>query len=798
MAFSRYSVLLLSALLAGPAFFPAHPTRADELPFSHYTTERSSPRLPSTSIQNVHQDRFGFLWLATFSTGVARYDGERMESFGLADGVIDPTVREIVEDTAGRLWLGGEAGLMVTERPLDDPTRRPVFVTRIGGTDLPRTRVRHHWLRADPTGGVWLGTAGSGVLHLDIENGELHTRQVLLESGMDVQPQISGLVVRADGTVWAGLGTGSVVSFASDEADPDVHTLDFEAVPSSPLGAFAERDGTLWAGAFDGTLWRFDDDSNRFVQLPVALGETVKALYVAPDGVVWAGSLGGGLVRFDPATGVGRTLTRADGLLSETLWDLEVDREGTLWLAHNAGLSKLRSDYRAFRHLTGRGRTPTLPEPTVFGVLAPGDDGLIWVGTGGGLTALDAADQTLSNRAILTTDDGLSSGSVYSMERDGSGRLWLGTAAGLDILSFGGKLPSALVSADTHDVEVLGREGQLGSYGFSTTYSVRTLTLHGGGKAMCVAGVDGLACRTAGSWKIFGPLAGVPASGATAMAVDSAGRLWVGTKEDGALRTSVPVTPDALQEWTGGGPVVTQKIFEPGWTRAQGAMSDSVRSLAVTGDEIWIAHAAGLDAMRHQDGEIVSRHFGSSEGLGGDHVVALEPTPDGRRLWVAAGAGLTELRADDGQVLRRVTREQGLLDNEAWVSHSLRVGADDKVYFGTPRGITIYDPKRHHEPDPVATPQMRRVHVVSGEHGNNRVELSWAAATYLDEEDVRYSTRLLGLDDEWSEPSTRAEATYTHLPVGDAPQSYTFQVRTSPTPGVWLDEILVQEIVVEP
>ena len=245
--------------------------------------------------------------------------------------------------------------------------------------------------------------------------------------------------------------------------------------------------------------------------------------------------------------------------------------------------------------------------------------------------------------------------------------------------------------------------------------------------------------------------------------------------------------------------MVTSAIFEPAWDRTLGAGSDSVRSLAVTGNAIWIAHAVGLDRLDlDTDGAVAGReHFGADQGLGGDHVVAIEPTTDGKSLWVSAGGGLTKIDASNGKVLHRVTRDEGLLDDEAWVSHSLRVGPDGKVYFGTPHGLTIYDPSRHQPPEPIATPQMRQVRVELGADGFNRVDLAWAAATYLAENAVRFSTRLVGIDD-WSEPSARPEATYTHLPVGDAPRTYTFQVRTSPQPGVWLDEILEQEFVIKP
>src|SRR5687767_2802655 len=89
---------------------------AQELPFTHFTTD---DLLPSASVQKVIQDHQGFIWLAFYSTGIARYDGKTMESYGVADGIADPTVREIVEDRTHRLWVGSEAGLVVSEKPLD-------------------------------------------------------------------------------------------------------------------------------------------------------------------------------------------------------------------------------------------------------------------------------------------------------------------------------------------------------------------------------------------------------------------------------------------------------------------------------------------------------------------------------------------------------------------------------------------------------------------------------------------------------------------------------------------------------
>lgn len=817
----------LCLLLACPAT-----ASADELPFLHYDTEHTLPRLPSTSVQNVHQDRLGYLWLSFFSTGLARYDGRSVESFGLRDGIVDPTVREIVEDADGRLWLGTEAGVVVSDRPLDeDPLERPRFVSAIGGVALPQVRVRHHWLEADDERGVWLGTAGRGLIHLDVAGGELRTEVLPLDPGMEVQPPVSALLQRRDGSLWIALGSAEVrvlpAGAHAARGEELFRDLPFDAVPETPLAALAEGDdGTVWGAGVDGSLWRWSGDA--FELLPGNLGETVKALLPTSDGALWAGSLGGGVLRWRPDAGDGDgevlRVGRAMGLPSATVWDLAEDREGTLWLGHNAGLSKLRADQEAFRHVTGRAHhgAPALPEPTVFGVLPPdhgshaqdadGQDaehGWTWVGTGGGLAILGPPSDDGRQIASLGVGDGASSNSIYALERDARGRVWLGTAAGLDVLTFEGDPPPAILGLEERPVEILGRRATLGSYGLTTTYAIDSFPLPGAEDgATCLAHVGGVACLVDERWLIFGPPAGLPPAGATCVTADPSGRLWVGTKDAGLLRSREALTPERVAAWSEGSPVVMEPVFEPAWTAEEGALSQSIRSLVFAGDRLWVAHAAGLEALDPEHPAEPELHLGWEEGLGGDHVVAMAPDSRGDALWVAANAGLVKVDLDDGEVLRRVTRDQGLIDDEIWVSHSLATsdlaakagatGDAGNVYFGTPRGLTIYRPALDRQIRPRPKPRFRRAEIRQSADGANRVELAWAPLTYLDEDDVRYSTRLRGLDDAWSEPGTEARAVFTHLPAFLWPRSYTFEVRTAPAGGEWSDEILRHTFRIRP
>src|SRR5438874_6452710 len=132
---------------------------AQELPFIHFTPNDQVSPLPSASVQKIVQDHLGYIWMGFYSTGLTRYDGHAMETYSEDDGLADLTVREIAEDTSHHLWVGSEAGLVVSTKPLDAyVSSRVRFTSRIGDSMLVRARIRRNCLAADRSGWVWVGT----------------------------------------------------------------------------------------------------------------------------------------------------------------------------------------------------------------------------------------------------------------------------------------------------------------------------------------------------------------------------------------------------------------------------------------------------------------------------------------------------------------------------------------------------------------------------------------------------------------------------------------------------------------
>ena len=116
---------------------------AQELPATHYTTEKEINPLPGPAVTGLWQDRAGYLWLCTYGSGLVRYDGHRMEVYNEADGLSDPATWAVQEDSMGRLWVAAVGGIVVSAEPLTHYAKgeRLAFVSRVGNTRLSNQTV---------------------------------------------------------------------------------------------------------------------------------------------------------------------------------------------------------------------------------------------------------------------------------------------------------------------------------------------------------------------------------------------------------------------------------------------------------------------------------------------------------------------------------------------------------------------------------------------------------------------------------------------------------------------------------
>jgi ligand-binding sensor domain-containing protein len=112
--------------------------------------------LPATSVRAILRDRQGILWVGTDGDGVARRQGRGFALYGERKGLAGNRVRVIHEDRQGRVWIGTYGGLS-----LFTDGRFTNFGAAQGLSD-PLVRS----LYDDAAGSLWVGTFGGGLFRL--------------------------------------------------------------------------------------------------------------------------------------------------------------------------------------------------------------------------------------------------------------------------------------------------------------------------------------------------------------------------------------------------------------------------------------------------------------------------------------------------------------------------------------------------------------------------------------------------------------------------------------------------------
>ena len=102
----------------------------------------------------------GATWIASYDSGVSRFDGESWRVYTAADGLASNWVNTIAADPNGALWFGTRYGVSR-------------FNDGIWTTYTTDDSLAGEWIYAiaiAPDGAVWFGTHGGGVARFDGES----------------------------------------------------------------------------------------------------------------------------------------------------------------------------------------------------------------------------------------------------------------------------------------------------------------------------------------------------------------------------------------------------------------------------------------------------------------------------------------------------------------------------------------------------------------------------------------------------------------------------------------------------
>ena len=694
---------------------------------------RAPGTLPHDDVTSILQTRDSYLWIGTVE-GLARFDGVRSVVFDKSNtpAFANNWVKALLEDRAGRLWVGTLGGGLVC-------LENGRFV-RFGAAEGLSADVISA-LYEDRAGQVWVGTSGEGLFRF--QEGRFvrapGTEAIAARS-------VRALVEDRDGRLWIGTETGlfhylqGVTTRLPRES----------GWTSETILSLAADDGGLWIGTEEGLLHRFVDGRVSAIAPRERLArERIWSLALDHDGNLWIGTDGGGLGRL--SRGVLTTFDTRNGLTNDFVWALYEDREGSLWIGTNGGgLNRLKNG--AVVALTTR---EGLPSDFIWSVLRS-RDGSLWIGTE------DAGVVRIRDGRLTTysTREGLE-GSARALVERADGTLWIGGDGGLFVWD-AGRIRSSGIVGHADDVIQALAEDPSGTLWIGTVS--RGLMALAGGRLRRLSTADGLSsdsvtallpARDGALW--IGPVGGLDRR-------QSDGRLTALTSADGLPANYVTALfegPDgALWVATRGGLARVQNGGVASVTAAHGLLDDALMS-----------------ALPGNDGAI---WMGSNRGLFRAPRAEIEAVMAGRR---------------DRLSSRSFGLEDGLRSVEVNSSGSSRwKDADGRLWFATRGGVAAVDPGRRRTnplPPPVAIEEVvadgRTLPAGGGWRlpaATQRIEFHYTALSFVSIPGTRLRHRLEGFDPDWIAAEADRTAYYTSLPHG----RYRFRVIAANSDGVWNQE----------
>ncbi|HEX6198816.1 MAG TPA: two-component regulator propeller domain-containing protein, partial [Thermoanaerobaculia bacterium] len=351
---SRAGRLLVGAGLA----LLATAAWCETLPVTRFTTREG---LAGNRIKRIVADPSGFLWFCTAS-GLSRYDGHAFTSYGVAEGLPDTSVNDLLVAADGSYWVATNGGGVAAFRP--HTTEGPLFVPLATLDEAPGSR-RVNALHQSAGGRIWAGTdAGLFSWHPGEGEGELRRAPFAGGPEADSRTPVWSFAEDPEGRLWIGTSRGlyaigadgtraryRVGSSASTDVVGTVvidrrrrlwlgHEDGLVVLSPGPSDAPAGSAPSLAAGAAPCLSPAADGETG--ASLPRAPGEAcrwrppgtadlsaVRRLYEDGEGRVWVGS-DAGLFSFQE----GRLASYRDALAfpSRSLMALAEDAGGNLWV----------------------------------------------------------------------------------------------------------------------------------------------------------------------------------------------------------------------------------------------------------------------------------------------------------------------------------------------------------------------------------------------------------------------------------------------------------------------------------
>jgi ligand-binding sensor domain-containing protein/serine phosphatase RsbU (regulator of sigma subunit) len=724
--------------------FSFYVQRADSQEYN-FRSLNSTEGLAQPYVYSVIQDSHGYLWIGT-GEGVSRYDGFTLKSFTVSDSLAENFITSSLSD-GNNLWFGHRNGRISF---FDGKKFR-----QLKYQEKKLSPVTH--LSKSPDGQIWMSTL-NGLFRLSSNRIVSVVGKPLENAGINC--------FEFAGNDELLVGTGSGLLRCMPGNDPDkcqvVPVNEFAGMMIPAVKKMRNGTGFLVATTNDGIFSLILNGNDIHVKKifsgHMSLIASIQSLCEDSQGNIWLGSFGNGLIKLShSADGDDRidVFNRAAGFTTDNVKVVYEDNEGNIWSGnYGDGITQITPKFFSLK----------VYDKVVFGcsIFSICHDGLItWLGTEKGLLKTDS----LTGRVIkfYGKGSGLGEDTITAIGRRGRKEIWIGTdKSGLFRLSTGNdriaRFPLGYGNLENSVTSITCEEGVVWAGTKKGLFRINPVT--NDSKLYSVS------------------QGGLPNNWVNSLFTDSKGLIWVSTNSSVlACINNGKVTRIPLRS-------------APGMMTVGPVTEDSL-------SRIWVGTKGNGIYILESDSAISLNARG---GLFSDYCYSM--ASDGGHIWVGHNGAISRINTSDFIV----TTFQRI--DELPVEYRLNPNAivsdkNKRISFGTDMGLVSYDPSG--DITPHAPPALNitsvRINGLEKTFSNNKIVLSpgtydfridFLGISLRDPELVNYQYRLENFS-QWSDVTKNSNASFNHLTDGN----YSFILRAYGATGAFSADPLVLSIVIK-
>lgn len=470
-------ILRLLQLLVMPLLFWTNALAASQHSNFYFKSLGVEDGLSQNMVYAILQDRQGFMWFGT-QDGLNRYDGNSFKVYNRnpsnEKGLQSDAIFSLAEDTDGILWVGTDNGVFLYNPVFDSFTTLSLKTSEgmsITGTvrTIKRDKEGNMWLGVsdngvfcvtptrelyfyslsrylekgqgmirdicfDMNGNLWIGTYQQGIIKLNLTTKAL-TRWLIEDGGKNISDNdVNHLCLLDSETMLVGTVNHGLLAFhLRDERFSKLLSKDEDGKSLFVRFIYTDKDDKVWLGTESG-IYIYSPKGGDIVHFqhvfndPYSLSDNaIHSIYQDREGGMWLGTFFGGVnyftesyARFEkyyPAIG-------ANFISGKSISEFCEDGKGNIWIGtEDGGLNCFDSKNKTFTQ-------GFIPANNVHALLC--DDNNLWIGTfSEGLFVMDLKTGKAKNYRSSPAEGSLHSDNIYSIYKDYTDTIWIGTMTGL-------------------------------------------------------------------------------------------------------------------------------------------------------------------------------------------------------------------------------------------------------------------------------------------------------------------------------------------------------------------------------